>query len=302
MPLSATIIINASAGTQDKPEISQHLAESFAAHGFEVRIRVAANGGEIAGLARQARLDESRIVVVAGGDGTINAVASALVGTDKVLGVIPRGTFNYFARNLKIPLDLEGAVRTIVEGHVVAINVGEVNSRPFLNNSSVGIYPSILKQREKSYRRYGRSRLAGYLSAALTILRRSHFLRVRLSADDKEMACRTPLIFVGNNDYQLEYFNLGGSECLKAGELSLLIIRAVGRLEMFWLALRTLCGFLQSAKDLRVICAEDVWVETHRDHLQVAIDGEVVLLETPLHFRVLPRALRVIVPIATDSE
>ncbi len=302
MPSPATIIINASSGAQDKPEISQQLTEIFSAKGFSVRICLAANGGEIAGLAQQAKHDDSRIVVVGGGDGTINAVAAALVGTDKMLGVIPLGTFNYFARNLKIPLDLESASRVIIEGHVVATNVGEVNGRPFLNNASVGIYPSILKQREKTYKRFGRSRVAGYFSAAQTILRRSRFLRVRLSVDNKETACSTPLIFVGNNDYQLESFNLGGSECLKTGELSLLITRAVGRLEMFGLALRTLCGFMQSAKDLRVLCAKDIWVETQREHLQVAIDGEVVLLQTPLHFRALPKALRVIVPIANGKE
>ena len=87
--------------------------------------------------------------MAAGGDGTINSVASAVVGSEKSLGVLPFGTMNHFAKDLHIPLDLEGAVNTIVAGHKTKVDVGEVNGRIFLNNSSLGLYPSIVRERQK---------------------------------------------------------------------------------------------------------------------------------------------------------
>lgn len=290
------VMINASSGATDKEEACRRLSDIFGSSGRVARITLARSGSELAACARRAARGPAQTIVAGGGDGTINAVASAVADTGKALGVLPLGTFNYFARNLRIPLDLEGAARNLIEGHAVPVDVGEINGRLFLNNSSLGLYPSILREREQVYRRWGRSEWAAYLSVALTVARPRHLLNVRLSTDGKVLARRTPLVFVGSNEYQMESFNLPGRACLDAGELALYLVHPTGRLGLLHLALRTLLRRLRPAEDFQMWCAKEVWVETRRKRLRVALDGEVAVMETPLHYRLLPGALRVIVP------
>ena len=86
-------------------------------------------------------------MVVGGGDGTLSAAASILAGTDTALGVLALGTLNHFARDLRIPLDLDGAIGVIAAGHHQTVDVGEVNGQVFINNSSIGIYPFFVAER-----------------------------------------------------------------------------------------------------------------------------------------------------------
>lgn len=293
---TADVIINASSGACDSEAIKMRLSELFKSCGVESRILLARRGADVIELARQVRHSDSQIVVAGGGDGTINAVASILSGTDKTLGILPLGTFNYFAKNLGIPLDLEGAVQTIAENYAVNVDVGEVNGHLFINNSSLGLYPSIIRVREKEYRRWGRSQWAAYLAVVLTILRVSPFMNVRLNADGQELACRTPLVFVGSNEYQIASFDLPGRRCFDKGEMALYITHPMGRMGLLRLALQALARRLRTAPDLQVLCTREVWIETRRKRLRVALDGEVVVMSTPLHYLVRSGALRVLVP------
>ena len=109
------------------------------------------------------------------------------------------------------------------------------------------------------------------------------------------VARRTPFVFVGNNEYEMDTFNVGARACLDAGLLSLHVTHKAGRLRLGALALRALTGRLRAAKDFDSLCAREVWIETRRKHLNVAADGEVVVMRTPLHYRVRPGALRVLV-------
>src|SRR6266498_6171113 len=149
MPLtqSVKVIINAGSGFSDKEEVRRQLMAIFEAAGITSNISLATTGAEIVDLAREAAHDDWTVIVAGGGDGTINAVASAVVGTDKILGVLPLGTLNHFAKDLKIPLDLKGAARILLSGHSSSVDAGEVNGRVFLNNSSLGLYPTIIRER-----------------------------------------------------------------------------------------------------------------------------------------------------------
>lgn len=296
MPSRLAVIINASSGTDDKEAASKRLAEIFASSGFDARIRMAGSGANIVEMAQRAVRDHASTIVAGGGDGTLSAVASTLVGTDRTLGVLPLGTLNHFAKDLNIPLDLEGAARTIMEGHVKRVDVGEVNGRIFLNNSSLGLYPSIVRRREKQQERLGRGKWPAFLWAALTVLRRYPFLAVRLSTDERRMLRRTPFVFVGNNEYEMENFNVGARSCLDAGKLSLYVAHRTGRLGLLRFAWRALFGGLLNEKDFDGMCCPEVWIETRRKRLHVATDGEVTIMETPLHYQVRPGALRVVVP------
>ena len=181
-PVQIEVIMNASSGAHDKEVVRSRLVELFAASGIEARISLARTGAEVFDLAQRAARNGADTIVAAGGDGTINSVASAVVGSEKSLGVLPFGTLNHFAKDLHIPLDLEGAVNTIVAGHKTQVDVGEVNGRVFLNNSSLGLYPSIVRERQKQ-QRLGWGKWPAYVWAALAVLRRYLFLNIRLIVD-----------------------------------------------------------------------------------------------------------------------
>jgi YegS/Rv2252/BmrU family lipid kinase len=292
----ATIIVNASA-RQAGEDQARRIAQLFDAYGVKADIVVARTGEEIGAAARRAAADQSRLVVAAGGDGTINAVAAQLVGTDKSLGVLPLGTLNHFAKDLNIPQDLEGALRTILDGRVVKVDVGEVNGRYFLNNSSLGIYPRIVAEREEQQKR-GRGKWVAMLSAAAAMIHRYPVLFVRLTTDSAELARRTAILFVGNNEYQLEGLSMGARSCLNKEQLHVYVMRDSGIWGLARLFFSALLRKLDQVKEFDALCTRDLWVDGRRKHLRVALDGEVTIMEMPLHYRTRPAALRVIVPQA----
>jgi len=294
-PAVFEIIINAAAGVDDKAALCARLEELFKARKGRARVRVAQSGAELVQLARRTAEGPAQIVVAGGGDGTVNAIASALVGTDKALGVLALGTLNHFAKDLRLPLDLEAAVETIINGRVRTVDVGDVNGRVFLNNSSLGLYPSIVRQRKKQQRQ-GYNKWLAAVWAALVVFKRYPFMSVRLNVDGQEFKRRTPFVFVGNNVYEMDGFQIGARLRLDAGLLCLHVTHKPGRWRLLALALRALFGRLREAKDFDSLCAREVFVETRRRRLRVATDGEIAIIETPLHYRVRPCALRVLVP------
>ncbi|HEX8096647.1 MAG TPA: diacylglycerol kinase family protein [Pyrinomonadaceae bacterium] len=299
MPQQPAVIINAASGADDKREAREALESFFRSRGNHTSVWLARRGEEITELARRAVREERRPVIAGGGDGTINAVASVLVGTDRPLGVLPLGTLNHFAKDMHIPLALADAARVCVEGRAARVDVGEVNGRIFLNNSSLGLYPTIVREREKIQERLGSGKWPAFLWAALTVLKRYPFLDVRLSTDERELFRRTPFVFVGNNEYEMEGLSLGARSCIDKGELSLHVVHRTGRMGLLRFALRALFGGLRKEKDFDSLCTKELWVATRRTRLRVATDGEVTIMQTPLHYRVRPGALRVLVPEAS---
>ena len=297
MPIK--IIISAAAGAGDNGKVREDLARIFNEHQMAIDMSLAQSGAELTELARDAARGPYKTIVAAGGDGTINSVASMIVGSDKVLGVLPLGTLNHFARDLKIPFDVEAAANTIIAGHTTEVDVAEVNNRIFLNNSSLGLYPIIVREREKR-ERLGSGRWPAFAWATIQALRRYPFLDVRLRVDDEYLARTTPFVFVGNNEYAMESFNIGLRERLDKGLLSIYITHRTSRLKLVSLALRAIFGRLRNDKDFLAIRSNEVKIETRHKRLRVAVDGEITVLEPPLHYRVHERALRVIVP--KDAE
>lgn len=293
---SLPVIVNGTAGQGHTEEACHKLHEMFAAEGVEARILPARSGAELIEIAQGVAREKPPVIVSGGGDGTMNAVASVLVGSDIALGVLPLGTLNHFAKDLNIPLELPDAARTIVAGHTMQVDVGEVNGRTFINNSSLGLYPQIVRHRETQQRRLGRGKWRALAWATVTALRRSPFLSVRVSLDDKQQRYLTTFVFIGNNVYVMEGFNIGQRERLDAGKLSLYVSQGRGRTALLMLGLRALCGRLHQADDFNALTAENIFIETRHRRLHVSTDGEVTVMDTPLEYRIRPRSLRVIVP------
>jgi YegS/Rv2252/BmrU family lipid kinase len=288
------IVMNRSAGGPDDPQV--RILELFRAQGEEPRLLQPESGRDLAAIARDAAESSDRIVVAAGGDGTISTVAGALAGSDKILGVLPAGTLNHFAKDLGIPLDLESAVRTIMEGNATAVDVGEVNGRIFINNSSLGIYPQIVSRREAQQQRLARGKWTAFFWATIQALRRFPFLDLRVAFEGQQIVRRTAFLFVGNNEYKIAGFELGSRGCVNAGKLGLYLSQGTRRLGLFRLAFHALFGRVDQAKDFDVFCVSEARIETRKKRLLVACDGEVERMQTPLHYRIRPAALHVLVP------
>src|SRR3954471_6056173 len=186
------VIMNRGAGGPDDPRA--RITELFRSHGEEARVMEPDGTNDICAIARAAAVSNDRIIVAAGGDGTISAVAAALAGTDKVLGVLPVGTLNHFAKDLHIPLDLESAVRTINDGEIAAVDVGEVNGRTFINNSNLGLYPQIVSRREAQQQRLSRGKWTAFLWAVIQALRRFPFLDLRIAFQGEQIFRRTAFL------------------------------------------------------------------------------------------------------------
>jgi YegS/Rv2252/BmrU family lipid kinase len=292
------VILNISAGPDAKTDVLRDVTELLDGDP-SWQISVAHSGAEIRELAEKVAKGDCQVVVAGGGDGTISTVASVLVGTSKTLGVLPVGTLNHFAKDLNLPLDLASAINTIRDGRTIRVDVGEVNGRTFINNSGLGLYPSIVKQRTK-HQRLGMGKWRAFFWASLQVLRRFRLLDVKLKTAVDEIECRTPFVFVGNNRYEMEGFRIGGRERLDAGELSLYITTRTGRASLFWLALRGLFGGLLKEKDFTAMTATDINIHSRHHRLRVATDGEVTIMQPPLQYKILPAALQVLVPEVED--
>ncbi|MEO7760883.1 MAG: diacylglycerol kinase family protein [Casimicrobiaceae bacterium] len=296
------VIVNARAGTAAATGISaDDLRELFGRAKMHAEVLEAKNGSELAQFARAAVARKPRMIVAGGGDGTINAVAAHVAGTGIPLGVLPLGTLNHFARDLGMPSDIEAAVRALAMGHTVPVDVGEVNGRVFLNNSSIGLYPSLVDHRDREQQRLGLGKWSALLRATLTVLHRYPLLSVRVRCGDQQFVRRTPLVFVGNNAYAMEGLDIGRRERIDAGTLSLYIPRRQGRFALFRIAFRALFGRLRAVDDFDSMQAPEISIETRRHHVRVATDGEVASVATPLHYSIRVGALRVIVPTAPDG-
>jgi diacylglycerol kinase family enzyme len=295
MASDLTVIVNAGARRADDTAVQRQLVQLFTAKGLQADIQLARSGAEILELARRATKADKSVVVAAGGDGTINAVASELVGSNKVLGVLPLGTLNHLAKDLGMPLDLESAVDVIAQQTLARIDIGEVNGRYFLNNSGLGLYPGIVHERQQQQAQ-GRSKWLAFFSALLIIIHRYPLLTVRLSTEDRELRRRTPMVFVGNNEYELQGLNMGSRRSLNRGKLFLYVTREMSRWRLLKIGLAALFGRLSDIHDFDALSVSEVSVQARRRRLRVALDGEVVVMRLPLRYRIHPAALRVIVP------
>ena len=258
-------------------------------------MHVPASGEEAARIARELARARPSAIVAAGGDGTVNMLAGVLAGSDTALGIIPLGTFNHFARDVGIPLDDAAAIVALLQGRRRAIDVGEVNGRVFVNNSSIGLYPAMVRRREKQ-ERLGRGRWHAMLWAAHAVLRTHSFMHVTLELDGAAHRRRTPFVFVGNNVYEMAGLDIGRRSRLDAGVLCVYVTHGGGRLGLVRLALHALTGRLERGKDFESATVTELRIESRHQRLLVATDGEVAPLDLPLVYRVHPRALQILAP------
>ncbi len=241
--------------------------------------------------------DGFSIIVAAGGDGTVAGVAHALAGTGAAMAVLPMGTFNYFARGLKMPETPEEAARAILDGRPHAIRVGTLNGRVFLNNVSIGLYPAILEEREAAYARFGRSRLLAHLASLRTLLRLQRRHDLRLDLDGKVMAARSPMVFIARSAYQLDQFGLQGAAAISDDRFALFLAPETSRLGLLRLAWKLIRRRVDHARDITVATPARITLSKRgRRRVSVALDGEKMKMPLPLRIALADDRLRVILP------
>lgn len=303
-PLRVVALVNQGSGTAQGAEcqaLLHRLAAAFERGGASVELELLAGGGLAAAAARardRALRGEIDALVVGGGDGTIRTAAHLLADTGVPLGVIPLGTFNHFARDLGLPLDPEAAVEVICARAARPVDAGEVNGQVFVNNSSIGIYPAMVRNRERIRQASGLAKWGAMLLACLRVLRWLPVRRLSIAAEGWTEPCRSPCVFVGNNEYGIEAASFGKRLRLDRGELCLYVARQRSRLALVWLGIRSAFGLLDRERDMRFLRTSAAEIHARGHGIWVALDGEVEKLRSPLRYRSRPAALLVFAPPA----
>jgi len=289
-----TVVLNATSGAKDD-EVAGRVRAALAAAGISATIRVG-HGSEVARLARHAVDDPAcDVVIAAGGDGTVSAVAGAVAGTEKLLAVLPTGTLNHFAKDLGMPAELDDAAAAIASARVHRIDVAEVNGIPFVNNSSVGIYPRIVLERERLRRRFGHGKWLATAWGLVAVVLRLRPLSLRFRWPGGTAVRRTTFAFIGNNEYDTALLETQRRKALDGGVLGVFVGTERTRRALLRLAVRAALRRID-ARDVEALEVREITLESHRGTLWVAVDGEVRRLRPPLHYRIRPCSLLMLAP------
>ena len=303
------IVFNIGSGHGDAAEARASIESACTEAGRELHLLVVDEPQRITELAHEAvrRAQQAGgIVVAAGGDGSINAVAQATLGSGCHFGVLPQGTFNYFSRSHGIPAEIGPAMQVLLHETAQPVQVGLVNERMFLVNASLGLYPKLLEDREAWKKKLGRSRLVATGAGLMTLLRGYRNLRLRIGVHGATRDVRTPTLFVGNNALQMEQFGFPEAQAIDAGALAGITLRPVGRLALLGLVLRGALGRLGEADQVSNFSFQELTVLRSRGfgkrRVKVATDGEITRMSAPLVFRVSPEPLWLIRPATPAPE
>jgi len=300
------IVLNTGSGKHQGNEVEDSISSVLSAAGREFKL-IKVDGGEgLIEAARQAvalAKTNQGVVVAAGGDGTLNAVSNVVLGTGLPFAILPQGTFNYFGRTYGISQDTETATRCLLDAVIEPVQVGMLNDKVFLVNASLGLYPTLLEDREAYKQRYGRSRWVALWSAMVTLFRAHRKLSVTLDFEGNTRKLRTQTIVVGNNALQLEHIGVHKEVELQRDHLVAMTAKPLSTLALYGLVARGLLSRMGEADNLISFGFKKMTVRLGpaRRRIKVAMDGEIFWLRAPLEFRVPETALPLLVP-RDDSQ
>lgn len=296
------VLVNAKSGKRDTEDAPGRIRAALARYAPEAELRLLERGSDILPETRKAVAEGAGMVVAAGGDGTVCAVAGELQGTGVTMGILPLGTFNYFARSLDIPTEIPEAVQLLTRGARRPVRLAEINGQIFLNNASLGAYPAILKTREDVYRKWGRRRIVAYWSVLITLVTLRRPLRLKIEAGETVMERRTPLIFAVNNAFQLDQLGLQGREDIAAGRLALFVAPDTSRWGMLRNALMLALGMAEKRKEYDFAAADRIRIADSKREHDIACDGERGRMRAPYELKVIEDALCVMAPVERKGD
>lgn len=281
-------LINIASGNAD--EARKALTANDA---FEVR-EVSPHNLEAA--LRDALVDGESRILVAGGDGTIATAAAALVKTETELAILPTGTLNHFARDLGIPSAPAEALALAAIGTSRQVDVGMVNERVFLNTSSVGAYVHFVRVREYTEPRFGYA-IASCI-AAFRMMLQLRLVAVEIEVDGESRIYRTPMVFIGVGERELQLPKLGKRVPKGKRGLHIMVVRGRSRGAMLAMGLNAVARGVETASrtpELDSFIVDKCSITLYRNGM-IAADGELVRLGQSLQYRLERDALRVVCP------
>jgi YegS/Rv2252/BmrU family lipid kinase len=290
------VLINRGGGAASRdPKIGETVARALRDAGLDGDVELIDGGACSVRCATIAERGDE-LVIVGGGDGTISAAASALVGSDTRLGILPLGTLNHFARDLGIPMDVAEAAKIIAGRNERHVDVAEMNDRIFINNSAIGLYPLMVLDRDLQQQRLGRSKKLAMIVASMRTLARFRHQRLTITINDEKERVDTPLLFVGNNDYRIDLGAAGQRESLEDGQLCVMVMRKKTRRGLIAASIRALFNRAREDDMEKIGGVKRLRVASGRTVIPVSLDGEVVGAAPPLDYRIRKGALRVVAP------
>lgn len=294
------VIFNANAGTALATGITEAaLAQMFASQGLAAHIDADA-GRPMAERIEQALASPADTIVAAGGDGTITALGGAMLGSGKSLAILPLGTVNALAKDLRIPLDTSAAVTALAQSVEQQIDVGEVNGRFFLHKVVIGLIPGMAAGREHIRTMPGVSAKVGFMRYFFRRLARNRRIAIAIDAGDtgQPRVERVQAVAVASNSYDEGFGRFFARERLDGGTLTLYVLKRFGFVDFVRLTSGMLVGRWHQDEALQVQSVGAVTIDSHKGLLKVMFDGEIETLATPLHFTIRPKALTVLAPLA----
>jgi diacylglycerol kinase family enzyme len=295
------VVFNRGSGSGDADEIEQAIRQVLEQAGRPYTMFPVEHADQLNALAHQAVSEAQTldgIVLVVGGDGTINAVTQAVLPSGLRFAVLPQGTFNFFGRCHGLPTGDAGAGMTaLLQAQERAVQVGLVNQRVFLVNASLGLYPELLEQREQDKRRFGRHRLVALGSGLAVLLGAQPRLRLELECDGERRQLHTTTLVIGNNRLQLQQLGLSEADEVEHGRLVGIAVKPVSRWRMLAMAALGLLGRLGDAQQVQNFAFSTLELHVRgRRRIKLALDGEISHLPLPLRIRVADKPLRLLVP------
>lgn len=287
-PLPVIVNVGGGAASHAGDALREQVEGAFAAAGKTIQLELVdgdALADAIAGHAGSGR------VAVGGGDGTLATAAQGLSESGDELAILPLGTRNHFAGQLGIPADLAAAAKIAVTGRARRVDLGQAGERSFINNFSTGAYVDLVREREMSRL----PKLAATLPAAWRTLRKLRARRYELSIDGETRTVETPLLFIGNNRYEVDEGRPTERAALDEGLLSVYAAAPLSRAALLVAAFHALVGRPRMGRDFVLdLSAREIRVNGPAASIDVALDGEPLRCELPLTVRLLPRALAVV--------
>jgi YegS/Rv2252/BmrU family lipid kinase len=290
MKRRVVIVFNSRSGGKDNMASVEEAREIFSRVFTEVAIMKIEDYKKL----KDSEIQGFDTVVAAGGDGTVNAAASALIGADVPMGILPLGTFNHFARHLDIPLDPRQACDLIIRGKRQIIDVGQVNGHVFLNFSFIGYYSRVVAEKE-SNRRKGKNKWVSFARAFFPAFLHSQNMKISFFAKGVKAEKDILFLFVGNNRFDFFGFDfLSEKTEFKASNLMIILIEKTGPLAVLLLLIKAMIGRAAKDKRFKMIGLSEFEIYVDDEDVLVGMDGEALKMRPPLRFRVLPGSLTVI--------
>jgi diacylglycerol kinase family enzyme len=233
-------------------------------------------------------------IAVAGGDGTISSAAALVADTRIELAVVPAGTYNHFAKDMGLHAELKDACQVATSTKVAEVDVGSVNGRVFLNTSSVGMYANFVRDRDHHEATSGRMAL---LRAAIRTLARFQPFKVSFETDAGRKTYLTPQVFIGVGERELRFPKMGNRVDGGRSELHVMVVRAQTRSRFIAIGIM---GLMRGVRAVSRTPHFDAFLlrscSIEQRHSTVALDGEIVMMDSPLEYELKRGSLRVVVP------